>query len=812
MRLWRSVAALCVVCLILGSGRFSSADVPQLFDADFQLRKLTEAPALVTPIAVAVDADGRILVIESHTHHRPEDYDGPEFDRILAFDRNGNFQSPRVFYQGSKQTMSLALHPDGSLYVATRRSIFRLQDSNQDGLADQRTEIVSLETTGDYPHNGLGGLVFRDPDTLYFGMGENLGVEYKLVARDGTFVADQAEGGNVFRCRADGSQLERFATGFWNPFGNVFDAYGRLYSVDNDPDASPPCRLLHVVPTADYGYQFRYGRSGRHPLQAWNGELPGTLPMAAGTGEAPVQTIIHEGMLWVTSWGDHRIERYRLSPSGASVVGQREVVVQGDKDFRPVGIAVLDDDEMVFSDWVDRSYPVHGKGRLWSLKRTKPIRSESAAHIPSLSAAEIRARELTTKVVPDALDDTDPFIRQAAVAGLVHHDAKKLSVRTGKTPLQRIGIAQAIRWSAGTLSDDDLAAMLADESEEVAGYALRVIAERQQTNWKPQVLELLDQPLSATMLARTLATVEWLEQGTDSANPQVITDRLLDILKDAGQTPELRSAALRMLSASRYAIDIDLLTQLLNDDAETVRHTAVRYLLGDDRPDRFALLEQVVGKETEAMDIRADAVAGLAPVWSEVEPKLSSHIAKHHVLQAEALRNNRTNVAPIVKEDANRDLHEWDVALLNELAQQQGNADAGRRVFFRRNAGQCFVCHQADGVGAMIGPELTSIHRRATKEFLIQSILAPNTEVAPMYQTVILATRDGKQFSGLPWEGPGETETESLVGTDGKVLQIPVAEIESRHYQTSSIMPAGFANILSAAELADVVAFLMERR
>ena len=46
---------------------------------------------------------------------------------------------------------------------------------------------------------------------------------------------------------ADGKKLRRVATGFWNPFGAGRDIFGRLFAVDNDPDAMPPCRMVHVV-------------------------------------------------------------------------------------------------------------------------------------------------------------------------------------------------------------------------------------------------------------------------------------------------------------------------------------------------------------------------------------------------------------------------------------------------------------------------------------------------------------------------------------------------------------------------------------
>ena len=108
-------------------------------------------------------------------------------------------------------------------------------------------------------------------------MGENLGAAYKLIGSDGTTLQGGGEGGNLFRCRPDGGCWSRVATGFWNPFGQGFDAFGRLFAVDDDPDSPGPCRLLHVVPGGDYGFRFRYGRKGTHPFQGWNGGLPGTL-------------------------------------------------------------------------------------------------------------------------------------------------------------------------------------------------------------------------------------------------------------------------------------------------------------------------------------------------------------------------------------------------------------------------------------------------------------------------------------------------------------------------------------------------------
>jgi hypothetical protein len=162
----------------------------------------------------------------------------------------------------------------------------------------------------------------------------------------------------------------------------AIDAFGRLYIVDNDPDARGPCRLIHVVEGGDYGYRFRYGRKGQHPFVCWNGELPGTLPMASGTAEAPSGVATYEsdnlpeeyrGKLLVTSWGDHVVESFTVLPRGASVEAKGKVLLRGGEDFRPVGIAVAPDGSLVISDWVDKSYPVHGKGRLWRVRAKKPL-------------------------------------------------------------------------------------------------------------------------------------------------------------------------------------------------------------------------------------------------------------------------------------------------------------------------------------------------------------------------------------------------------------------------------------------------------
>lgn len=956
-----NIAALTTTLLLFAA---PPAEMPKVHDDRLQLQLVAESPDVRTPTGLAVDSQGRVLVIESHTHFPPEKYDGPKHDRILLmqdFGEDGKAHKISVFFEGTKHTMNLAVFHDGSVYVATRAEIFRLRDKDGDGRAEERTPIAHLETKGDYPHNGLSGFAFDMADNVYFGFGENLGADYKLIGSDGKSLSGGGEGGNIYVCDKDGKNLRKFATGFWNPFHVGFDAFGRLFSVDNDPDSRPPCRLLHIVEGGDYGYRFRNGRKGVHPFTAWNGELPGTLPMVAGTGEAPCTVLAYEsdnlpseyiGDLLVTSWGDHRLERYKLKPRGASFTAEMTPVITGGENFRPVGLALAPDGSLFFSDWVDKSYQLHGKGRVWRLsaknppKPNRPEEPELAMKSPhgpwreaaarkldketllGLAAAckDDRARSLAARAYlanrpklqeaasllalnhPDvfrkfaqevdalpkdwnqeekvaalaslkkwdesvvasvraglymlALDPVkdptghffDPFLYQAIARSIASDqssarlpvnsqniEAFRESIKENKDAAYRVAIDEGLRQAKPENEAELAPYMLKSPFAEVRLQGVIWIGEGRRQEQKANLLECLEKRATTRQLFEAcLAALDRLEAsepkrdpGQESAGEEYVL-RLLN--SKAAATPMVRRFALRSLRPDHPQLSADLLKKLLIDSDRAVRLEAIRTIRQRPDVERWAELREVARSEKSTETERSEAILGLSP-GNRTDRAILMELASDNspAVADEALRalrgfdltpkererlaalemklpgSRKELVKRVLDRNPPKDLPKSeDLAAWQSLAAGEGDASAGERIFFHLRVGSCFRCHEYEGRGYTIGPDLSSIGKSMTRERFIQSLVQPSREMAPQFTPWIVLTKDGETLTGL-YVGEEVDGTLKLADQNGRVHRIHPRDIEQKKPSEQSIMPAGLADNLTPQELKDLAAFLLKK-
>ena len=479
---------------ILGFPLSGFAEVPKSLDPNFKLELFADNSMISTPIGCTIDQSGRLLVIESHTHFRPDNYEGPENDRILAFsDKNNDGKADKtdIYYEGGTHTMSIQADGKGSTYVATRAEIFRLDDKDGDGTVDSKENLIKLKTPGKYPHNGLCGLVLTsDNSRLYFGLGENLGKDYEIIsysgAKEATSLRGGGEGGNIYSYDLSDRSLSKIATGFWNPFGICLTKEGEMFAVDNDPDQRPTNRLLKIVPGGDYGYQFKYGRPGTNPLQAWDGELPGTLPMICGTGEAACSVIPYGEHLWVSSWALGQIEQYKLTKKGSNYSATMKTIVKGDANFRPVDFAHAEDGSVFFTDWVNASYQLHGQGKVWKLiplkgKGNKPEQQNPIA--TEKSPVKLEAKSLK------GMDD-DLF----KLASFFWHTQRPINKEKVEweslSENSRVALLTSTRWQEKK-DTPQISKAINDPSKKVQIAAIRIIADENIKQFKESLEKLL---------------------------------------------------------------------------------------------------------------------------------------------------------------------------------------------------------------------------------------------------------------------------------------------------------------------------------
>jgi len=789
-------------------------EIPKSPDSRIVVELVAEAPQILTPTGLGIDSRGRVLVVESHTHFRPGDYEGPERDRVLMFTPQAKGKAKRsVFYEGLLMGMDVCAGKDDWVYLAERSRILRLKDTTGDGKADKEEDVITLKTTGVYPHNGLSGLCFDPEGNLVFGLGENLGHPYIMVGRDGkTIKGAKGIGGGVFRSTAKGNKLEQIARGFWNPFGICTDKWGRIFAVDNDPGNSPPCRLLHVVQGGDYGYRYKFGRTGIHPFLAWDGELLGTLPMVHGTGEGPCEVIHfdsptfpaeYRGRLLVTSWGDQRVETYTLNRKGTSVTAKMTPLVQGDDNFRPVGMAMAPDGNLYVSDWGSSSYNLNKKGRLWRIRPSKNFKARELSKPPHLRDDQKKLQSLrkgrTQKgesIFKMALNDPDPFIRHSALVSIESRSALPAYLSA------HIGSNQP--------SQPELKKLIKDDPDILFEFLRWTAEEGIEANRQTVELHLKNPENSFRIFKASLAALDALDERN---NPDRFNEKFaLPLLRNPSTPDSLRANVLRYFPDNHKAINPKQLAVWIQSPSTNLRLEAIwKSRFHPSEHTTSALLKLALDNKAKIKD-RLEAVAALG---AANPPDNADHLIKripskaNPLLKAEAQRSLDNRKPPNI---ATYPALSNTVSWLKQLDNLPGkaNTDTGRRIFFNRRIATCGNCHQVNDRGTRVGPDLTHIGRGISRERILESILEPNKEVSPYLRPWAITMNDGTTHTGIAMRRGGNSE--AYLGIDGKEFRIDKRKIKAKQELYTSLMPPGLAYTMSLEELRNLIAFLLQQR
>jgi len=141
---------------------------------------------------------------------------------------------------------------------------------------------------------------------------------------------------------------------------------------------------------------------------------------------------------------------------------------------------------------------------------------------------------------------------------------------------------------------------------------------------------------------------------------------------------------------------------------------------------------------------------------------------------------------------------------LDELLARQGNAERGQALFFEKS--KCATCHRVGDRGAEVGPGLSDIGGKLSRQSLYVSILDPSAAITHNYQSYLIELDNGLVETGLLVNQTDQNLT--IKSAQGILKSFALTEVEAIEPSPVSLMPADLQTLLTADDLIDVVEYL----
>lgn len=256
-----------------------------------------------------------------------------------------------------------------------------------------------------------------------------------------------------------------------------------------------------------------------------------------------------------------------------------------------------------------------------------------------------------------------------------------------------------------------------------------------------------------------------------------------------------------------------MLEHARSDPSSDVRKAATRLEARLQNPNSVPRLAAAL--ETGSISEQQTALAALASVPGSAADQLVSdwldrlrHGQLPRELQLDVLDCASHRSAPRLKRKLER--YETSRSGSDPLAPYEpalygGNAAAGKSIFFEKAEAQCVRCHKIAGEGGDVGPDLTHVAAQKDRHYILESIILPNRQIAPGFESVTVGLKNGDTYVGvLKKETPDELVIHPV---DSGPLTIKKSDIESRRSSLSP-MPEGMGLILTKEELRNLVEYL----
>ena len=401
----------------------------------FEIEVAAQSPLVDRPITADFDELGRLYVTDSSGSNEPvqkqlanpthrvvrlEDTDGDG-----RFDKSVVFADKLMFPEGT-------LWHDGSLYVAAPPSIWKLTDTDGDGVADQRGEWFEGKTlTG--CANDLHGPYLGPDGFIYWCKGAFAEQTYEQPGKKPLVT----KASHIFRRRADGTgPIENVMTGGMdNPVDVVFTPGGeRIFTTTflQNPGGGLRDGLIHAVYGGVYGKV--HNVTDFHPR---TGDLlPPLVHMGAA---APCGLTRYESDVFGSKFRDnlfacqfnmYKVSRHELKASGATFTStDSDFVVSNNLDFHPTDVLEDADGSLVICDtggWYKLCCPTSQLDKPDVLGAIYRVRRAGGEKIEDPRGLTLDWPKLTPNELARLLDDPRPAVQRRAIRDLAKHDVAKV--------------------------------------------------------------------------------------------------------------------------------------------------------------------------------------------------------------------------------------------------------------------------------------------------------------------------------------------------------------------------------------------------
>jgi putative membrane-bound dehydrogenase-like protein len=576
------LAAVMLASLVFSLTRGSSTYAEQVLTVPpgFEVERVAGPPLVDRPIVADFDEDGRLYVADSSgSNDRVEKQLADKPHRIVRLeDTNGDGRfDTSVVFADRMMFPEGAMWFDGSLYVAAPPSIWKLTDTNGDGVADRREEWFEGKTLTNCA-NDLHGPYLGPDGWIYWTKGAFAQQTYERPGKS-PFVTRAS---HIFRRRPEGGAIEPVMIGGMdNPVDVAFTAAGeRILTATflEHPQLGRRDALIHAIYGGMYGkaHAVLDGHKRTGDLMPGLTQLGPAVPSGLTRYASRVFGDDYRDNFFAALFNLQKVTRHVLEPSGATFTSRdSDFLVSNSRDFHPTDVVEDADGSLLVIDtgaWYKLCCPSSQLAAPEVLGAIYRVRRQGARRIDDPRGLRLAWSSLTPGDLVKRLDDERPAVRSRtlhrfATLGRASVPALRQALNTSGSAEARLNAVWALVRIPDAPARDAVRIALNDRDERVRGAALHGAAVHRDAAALPQLLAALKSGVPALQRAAAeaigrvgdaraipdLLAVAALP--LDRALEHSVTYALIEIANPAATASGMQASSSRARRAALIALD-----------------------------------------------------------------------------------------------------------------------------------------------------------------------------------------------------------------------------------------------------------------